>query len=171
MMETATPPAAELDAGAYNAFVAGLELARIDLIKIGGERASTSAAAQIRFDLTAGYSQDENGINYRYDATAYITDDEGIELGQASASIVITFRTTSSAEVACIEQFGATSGAFMAHPYLREAIASTAQRLGFPGVLLPMIKSQPDKPVASVRDADEISGAGASAEGVATTEG
>jgi preprotein translocase subunit SecB len=37
----------------------------------------------------------------------------------------------------------------MAHPYLREAIASTALRIGFPGVLLPLIKHQPD-----VADAD-----------------
>ena len=170
MDTTAATSAVEPDAGTYNAFVAGLDLARIELIKISGERMAASAAAQIRFDLTAGYSQDENGINYRYNAAAYITDDDGIELGHASASIVITFRTAASAEAICIERFGGTSGAFMAHPYLREAIASTAQRLGFPGVLLPMITSQPDEPVASVKDADEIAGADANAQVVTTSE-
>lgn len=168
---TALTSAVEPDATAYNAFVAGLELAGIELIKISGERIATGVSSQVRFDLTAGYLQDENGINYRYDAAAHITDETGADLGRASASIVIAFRAAASAEAICIERFGGTSAAFIAHPYLREAIASTTQRLGFPGVLLPMITSQPDEPVASAEDAAEILGADARSQMGTTSDG
>jgi hypothetical protein len=79
-------------------------------------------------------------IYYRYEVAAYFTDDNLADLGNAAASIQITARTEMTVSEECIEQFGGTSGALIAHPYLREAIASTAQRIGFPGVVLPMIK-------------------------------
>lgn len=164
MTDIAAPASAlEPDAAAYNTFVASLELTGIELVKIGGERGATGVATQTRFDLTAGYMQDENAIHYRYDAVAHITNEDGTDFGHAAASVVVTARVAVAAEAACIERFGGTSGAFMAHPYLREAIASTAQRLGFPGVLLPMIKSQPDGPA-------EVTGSGSHAEALATSE-
>jgi hypothetical protein len=164
MTGMAAPASAlEPDAAAHNAFVAGLELTGIELVKIGGERGATGAATQTRFDLTAGYLQDEHAIYCRYDAVAHITNEDGTDVGHASASVVIAARVAAGAEAACIERFGGTSGAFMAHPYLREAIASTAQRLGFPGVLLPMIKSQPDGPA-------EATGSGPHAQALATSE-
>jgi hypothetical protein len=94
--------------------------------------------------MTAGYMQDGAVIHYRYDLTAHFTDDHGTALGSAAASVLITARATTAADTASIEQFGGTSGALVAHPYLREAIASTTLRIGFPGVLLPLIKHQPD---------------------------
>jgi hypothetical protein len=146
-MNTATKPdagAAELDPVTYRAFVADLELASIELVKVHGERTADGVAVQTRFDRTAGYMQDGVVIHYRYDLTAHFTDDHATALGSAAASVLITARATTAASAACIEQFGGTSGALVAHPYLREAIASTAQRIGFPGVLLPMIKYQPN---------------------------
>jgi hypothetical protein len=135
----------KLDATSYNAFVAGLELAEIEPVKIHGERIAPGAATQTRFDLTAGYLEDGTTIRYRYDVTAHLTNDAGTDLGHAAASIVVTARATVGGDVMCIERFGGTSGALMAHPYLREAIAAAAQRVGFPGVLLPVIKYQPDQ--------------------------
>jgi hypothetical protein len=146
-VDTSTRPA-DLEPATYNAFVGGLELAGIELVRVHGERAEAGAAAQTRFDMSAGYMRDGGVIHYRYDLTAHFTDDRGTALGSAAASVLITAHTA-AADTASIEQFGGTSGALMAHPYLREAIASTALRIGFPGVLLPLIKHQPD-----VADAD-----------------
>jgi hypothetical protein len=143
---TPPPEAAGLDSATYNAFVADLELAGIDLVKIHGERTAAGVATQTRFDLMAIYMQDEGVIHYRYEVAAHFVDGHDIVLGNATASIQITVRTDHAASQASIEQFGGTSGALMAHPYLREAIASTAQRIGFPGVLLPVIKHQPTQP-------------------------
>lgn len=135
---------ADLEPATYNAFVDGLELAGIELVRVHGERAEAGAAAQTRFDMSAGYMRDGGVIHYRYDLTAHFTDDRGTALGSAAASVLITARAAAAEDAASIEQFGGTSGALMAHPYLREAIASTALRIGFPGVLLPLIKHQPD---------------------------
>lgn len=134
------------DAATYTAFLAALQLTGIELVKIHGERTAPGTASQSRFDLTAGYMQDSGAIHYRYDVTAYFLNDAGASLGNASASVLLITSAAAAQDMACVEHFGASSGALMAHPYLREAIASTAQRIGFPGVLLPMIKYQPDRP-------------------------
>ncbi|HUD40078.1 MAG TPA: hypothetical protein VMR14_24515 [Streptosporangiaceae bacterium] len=133
----------EFDPAAYNAFIGGLDLAAIELVKVSGERTVVGIATQSRFELTASYMQDDAVIYFRYEATAHFTDDHEVVLGIVSASIQLTARTAAAVSGAYLEQFGGTSGAFMAHPYLREVIASTAQRIGFPGVLLPMMKQQP----------------------------
>ena len=145
-IDTTPSLAVGLDSATYNSFVADLELAGIELVKIYGERTAAGVSTQTRFDLTASYIQDEAVIHYRYEVTAHFVDDHDAVLGNAAASVQITVRTAIATTEACIEQFGGTSGALMAHPYLREAIASTAQRIGFQGVLLPTIKHQPAEP-------------------------
>lgn len=144
--EVATPAEAAIDVATYNAFVASLQLAGIELVKIHGERTAPGTATQTRFDLAAGYMQDSGSLQYHYDVTAHFLDEAGAPLGNASASVLLVAHDIIATDVACIEHFGATSGALMAHPYLREVIASTAQRIGFPSVILPMIKYQPDQP-------------------------
>lgn len=148
--------AVELEAATYNAFIDSLELNAIELVKIDGVRVAPGAATQTRFDLTAGYLQEEAVIRYRYDATVHLMDDADTDLGHVSSSVVLATLTPFAAEQACIEHFGATSGTLMVHPYLREAIASTAQRLGFLDVLLPMIKYQPDERAASVKGTNPV---------------
>jgi hypothetical protein len=134
---------AEPEASVYNAFVAALQLTGIELIKVHAERTTSGAASQTRFDLAVGYMSGDDAIQYRYDLAAHFLDDTGTTLGYASVSFLLIASSAATADVACIEHFGATSGALMVHPYLREVTASTAQRIGFPGVLLPMIKHQP----------------------------
>ena len=142
---TAMPPSKtlQLDPAIYNSFVDDLELVGIELIKIHGERTASGIAVQSRFNLMASFMRGEGAIHYRYEATADFVDDKDVTVGNAIASVQVTIRAQGEVNDACIEQFGATSGALMVHPYLREAIASTAQRIGFPGVLLPVIKDQP----------------------------
>jgi hypothetical protein len=141
-LDMVMPTSADLDISAYNSFIAVLRLAGIELIKVHGERMASGAASQTRFDLAVGYMLGDGAIQYRYDLVAHFLDDAGTALGNASASILLVASNAPTANVACIEHFGATSGALMVHPYLREIIASTAQRISFPGVLLPMIKHQ-----------------------------
>lgn len=77
---------------------------------------------------------------------AHFMDDAGNVLGNVSASVLLIADGVSAYGPVCFERFGATSGALMVHPYLRETIASMAQRIGFPGILLPMMTYQPDTP-------------------------
>lgn len=134
----------DLDPATYNAFVDALELSDVEIVKLHAERTSEGTVARTEFDLGASYMQDGEAIRYRYDLAAYLSDDEGAVLGHVTASAVVVTRTTGALDAVCIERFGATSGALIAHPYLREAIGSSAQRIGFPGVLLPAIRRQPD---------------------------
>jgi len=143
-----SPEAVGLDPAIYNSFVADLELVGIEFLKVHGERVVVGVAAHTRFDLTATYQRDDRVIYYRYEATSHFVDDNNVVLGNVMASIQVVVRSKMTPSESCIEQFGATSGSLMAHPYLREAIASTAQRLDFLGVLLPMMKqhlAEPDE--------------------------
>lgn len=135
-----------LDPATYNAFIADLRLIGIELVKIQGERTSSGTSLQNRFNLSAGYMIDADKINFRYEVAAHLMDDAGSVLGNVSASVLLTADGVSAYAPVCFERFGATSGALMVHPYLREAIASTAQRIGFPGIMLPMMTYQPDIP-------------------------
>jgi hypothetical protein len=143
MINVATKPrdeAAKVDSADYKAFVADLELEDIELVQLQCERTDTGVPAETRFDLSASYMQQDTDIHYRYELYAYFMDEVGTYLGSASASLLVTARGATVAAAAHIEHFGGTVGALIAQPYLREAIASTAQRIGFQGVLLPMIK-------------------------------
>lgn len=143
-LEMVVSAPAEPGISVYNSFVDALHLAGIELIKFQAERMASGSASQTRFDLAAGYMLGDDEIQYRYDVSAHFLDDAGSDLGNASASVILVVSNAPTSDVACIEQFGAISGALMVHPYLRETIASAAQRIGFTGVLLPMIKHQPE---------------------------
>lgn len=133
-----------IDPQAYNNFVASVALTAIDVVGIGGERRAAGDATQTRFDLGAGYQVENGAIHYRFNATGHLTDEADIDYGHVTASVVVTLTLAAAApDVACIERFGSSSATMMAHPYLREALASTALRLGFNGVLLPLITQQP----------------------------
>jgi hypothetical protein len=134
--------AVKVDSADYNAFVADLELASIELVKVQCERIEAGAPAETKFDLSADYMQNGTDIHYRYELAAYFMDERGAFLGDACASLLLTARASIVGDPMYIERFGGTLGALIAQPYLREAIASTAQRIGFPGILLPMIKYQ-----------------------------
>jgi hypothetical protein len=141
------------DPTAYNAFVASVALTAINVVGVGGERRMAGDASQTRFDLTAGYQIEDGAIHYRFDAIGHLADPAGADYGQVSAAVVVTLTLTEPAPPpACVERFGGQSAAMMAHPYLREALGSTALRLGFGGVLLPMVTRQPAPPVEAAAD-------------------
>lgn len=51
----------------YNAFVASLSLAAINVVAIGGERREPGEASKTRYELSAGCQIDETSIHYRFD--------------------------------------------------------------------------------------------------------
>lgn len=128
------------DVEQYRVFVEGLELAGVELVRIVGERRVAGHAPQTRYALGAGWQAETGSIVWRYEVSAHLTDETDADFGVVEASVIVIGRTAAEVDRACAEQFGGTSGALIAHPYLREAIASTALRLGFVGVLLPMLK-------------------------------
>lgn len=151
---TGLEPEAEVTAGAdeseewgdpdpveYNAFVEQANLAQIEVVRIIAERVSAGESRETNFETRIGFIVDEGTLHWRYDCVATIVDGEGMTLGVVEAAVVVTTEYPDeppSPEV--MVMFGNNPAALMAHPYLRETIATAAQRIGLPNVLLPMIR-------------------------------
>lgn len=124
----------------YNAWLAGVKLGAIEVVRLHAERRLGGIAPQTAYEMGVGWANEGDKIFWRYDVTAHLTDDAGADFGDVQVSVVLTAaHEQSDVDAACVERFGSTSGVFMTHPYLREAVATTALRLGFPGVTLPMM--------------------------------
>jgi len=133
-----------VDSKEYNDFVASVELAGINVLGVAGERRLAGEAPQTRFEWAAAYQIEDFIVHYRFDASGHLNDKDGKDYGEVSAVVVVSLTLTQPPPgAACVERFGNQSAAMMAYPYLREVLASTALRLGFGGVLLPMMTQQP----------------------------
>lgn len=142
----------EPDPAAYNAFLGSANLVGINVVAISGERRASGDAPMTEVDLHAAFQCEEPYIHYRFDVVANLTDEDGTDFGSVNASVIVTLSVPELPSRECVEMFGATSATMMAHPYLREVVASTAQRLGFPNVLLPMILQNPKDNETSAPD-------------------
>lgn len=136
--------AAPIDAGMYNAYVAGLTLHNVELVRLFAARTGPGRLAKADFATDLSYAQAEQVVNYRYDVAAKLSDEDGEEIGRVEVAAVVVTSSTAPADEAIIGQFSSTSAAMMAFPFLREAVASTAQRIGFPGVVMPIVRAEPE---------------------------
>lgn len=126
----------------FAAFVSRLELGRIQVAKIVANRVAEGEAAETNFETRIGFLADDDAIHWRFDCSATILGAEDETLGVVEVGVIVTAeysgQPTPTPEI--MAKFGETSAGFMATPFLREAIASTAQRIGLPNVLLPMVR-------------------------------
>lgn len=146
---SATTDASPLAAEQYNAFVTGLTLGQVEFVRVNGERLLPGRGTESRFELAGGYQRDGGTVHYRYDLSAELLDEANGVLGRVEVSAVLT-AIGDVLDDRIVERFGATSGAMIVHPFLREAVASTASRVGFPGVLLPLMTVQPEDDAVTV---------------------
>jgi preprotein translocase subunit SecB len=139
-------PLATADPTVYNAYIAGLAVRDVEVVRVYAERHATVEPSEVKFDTALGYARQEGAVNYRYDVTARLVDAEGSDVARVEVAAVLVTESTSPSDEATVAQFAGTSGAMIAFPFLREAIATTAQRIGYPGVLMPIIRTNPDAP-------------------------
>lgn len=128
----------------YNAFVAGLDVEEIQLVQLSGERQTPGEPANIGYAFGGGFHVDGERLQIKYDVTASILGSEAVVLTEVKASVVIAIRMATPGTPDCYNRFAGSSGALMAHPYLREIVQSTAARLGHPAVILPIAKVMPE---------------------------
>lgn len=134
------------DPAVYNAYVAQVRLDNVEVVRLLGERlADGPVEGDPEIEITAQYQRRGSGevVVYRYDATCRLPGTDGTEVGRVHALVHVHTVSGEPGPDWVVERFGRTSGAFVAHPYVREAIGTTAHRVGFPGVVLPMIKALP----------------------------
>jgi hypothetical protein len=94
------------------------------------------------WDVSARWQLELPHVFWRYDVTARLTDEAGTDFGSIEVGVMLTGRVSQPPSVECVTQFGGHDGMPIAYPFLREAIASTALRLGFTGILLPLQKRE-----------------------------
>ena len=126
----------------FAAFVDRLELGQIQIAKIVANRVAAGESVETNFEIRIGFLAADGAIHWRFDCAATILDAQGQTLGVVEAGVIVTAEysgePTPSPEI--MAKFGETSASFMATPFLRETIASAAQRIGLPNVLLPMVR-------------------------------
>ena len=140
---SAGPAAAPFDLDAYRAFVAGLELQRVDTLDVSASRSGDGEMqdAQAEVDSSFAIDSTQRAVFYKYDLTVRISGPGEVRLGEVKGTLVLVFRAASlDAPVEMVDHFGGTSAFMMAHPYLRELAASLAARIGFPGLALPLVR-------------------------------
>lgn len=139
MSEQPTVPAG-VSAETYNAWLSGVTLGAIEVVRVHAERRRGGVAPQTEYGLGVGWTSEGGRIFWRYDVTAHLTDDASTDFGEVQVSVVLSVEhERADVDPDCVELFGTTSGALMTHPYLREAVATSALRVGFPGVMMPMM--------------------------------
>ena len=139
--DVATPT--DLDASVYNAYIAGLLVHNIEVVRLYAERLAAEEPSEVKFDTALGYARQGQGVNYRYDVTARLVDAAGNDVAKVEVAAVLVTVSSAPSDEAAVARFAGTSGAMMAFPFLREATATTAQRIGFPGVMMPIIRATP----------------------------
>jgi preprotein translocase subunit SecB len=119
-------------------------LAGIETVRIHGERLAGGASPSTEYRLEENYAllPEDDRVAFRLDVVADLRgDDETVTVAQVEVSIVVLYDIdgVSDEDRAALELFGASNVTVSAYPFLREAVAATALRLGFPGVNLPLL--------------------------------
>jgi len=137
----------------YQLFVDSLELNTIETVEFGGARFRPGFAPQTKFSVETGYVLESGTIYFRFNVRAQLLEEEGRQesdedttdpLGELGVTLLLIFQfaePNAEPDPEHIERFGSEQATTMAFPYLREAIQVIAQRLNFPGVVLPMIQT------------------------------
>lgn len=128
---------------AYNAFVGGIEIEEIQLVHVSGERKVPGEPTNIGYSLGGGFHMEGERLQLKYDVTASVLGADSVVLSEVKASVVVVLKMATPGTPECYNLFAGTSGALMVHPYLREVVQSTADRLGHPGLILPVAKAMP----------------------------
>lgn len=136
---------AALSAESYNEFVAGITLGEIVTTKLSAERTGPGEAGASRFDIQGGVAVEDGTLQCQFTVTAHILTDEDQQIGSVEVVLVTLFGANPQPSPAAAEQFARTSAATIAMPYLREAVASAALRVGFPGVTMPLYIAMPSQ--------------------------
>ncbi|GAA0696359.1 hypothetical protein GCM10009536_31060 [Streptomyces thermocarboxydus] len=101
--------------------------------------AETSAGAELRLEL--GLAPNPESIFYRLKAQATLKSKEGKDVGRVEVSVVTRYDITEGGvpDDGTLLEFADREATVVAYPYVREGIQSLAARIGFAGVLIPML--------------------------------
>jgi hypothetical protein len=139
---TAAAEVASIDSATFNELVAQARLHTVQQVRVFAERYDAGPSPVTNYAVSSSYgvADEQDRVAYRFDVEAMLLgEDEQSQVGRVEGSFVVIYDIAGarSAAPAMLELFGATSVPLVVHPFLREAVANTAARLGFPGVFMP----------------------------------
>lgn len=126
----------------YLAFVAGVEVQWIEVVLLHAEKRSVNASNDFEVQIGGGNALAEDHFLSRFEAKASVTDADGDDAAQLQVALIIKFSSETVPDEELVERFSRSTGVMMATPYLRENLASLAQRTNVEGVLLPLVRLQ-----------------------------
>jgi len=144
-------PLVPFSAEEYNAFIHGSQLLGIDTTNLHADRLRPGAAPTTSYELESNFSVVDKSLFLRFECTATLKGDDGEPVAHVRVAMVLAFSFVGpEPSVAVVQRFTENVGLMMITPNLREAIHSTALRLGYTGVTLPIMKANLDVAIEPV---------------------
>lgn len=144
-----------------NSLVDAMKVVHIEVVSFSGQRVRPGPAPNSTFQVTIGAGMRDERLVYRFDVAATLNGKDGKEVGKVDVALAATFEMPPEFEPQAwlIERLGGTA-VHIAFPHLRENIQSLAARLGYLGVLMPVlvVEGKVESDVADV--AEELHEAG-----------
>jgi hypothetical protein len=151
--EAAARSEQQISSEEYNRFVEQIDIASIDTVELHGERHRGGSSPATQFATGAGWLHEGTRAAYRFDVQALPLGEDEQPIATIKVSVVVNMENVpETCSPGVLERFGAASATPIAYPFLREAVTTLAQRLNLPGVVLPMMKLQPDEPLPPLSD-------------------
>lgn len=139
----------------YNAFIAGIELARVRLASSRVEAKvehPAPAGTEIRVAYTPAFEPHEAGFEAQ---AGYRLEFVDTSTGEVQGTIEATFALLFNSEQAMREEiflvFGELNLKMNSWPFVRELVQTNMARMGWPAFTLPLLKPAPPTPPAPRR--------------------
>ena len=127
------------------------EVVNIEVVAFSGQRFRPGAAPNTEYQLAVTVAGTEDRLQYQFDVAATLGGEDAAPVAEVKASIVMGFRLPEgfTLEQWVPDQLSRTA-LHMGYPHLREAIQSLASRLGYLGVVMPVLRMGNEQPFGRV---------------------
>ncbi|WP_432047090.1 hypothetical protein [Streptomyces asiaticus] len=125
----------------YLEFARRVRLEQVLTESCSARRLAAEASTDAEMRLEIGVAPTPEAIFYRLEVQAILKSENGKEVGRVEVSVVTRYDITEGdlPTENIIQEFADREAATVAYPYAREGVQSLAARIGFAGVLLPLL--------------------------------
>lgn len=126
------------------------ELVNVRVIEFAGKRSSVNEAASVNMSSETSYLAEDSYFGNRYEWRAQLIDDDGAEVAELTATIVVEYDVFEGFEpdLEAAEAIADSTGFFAAYPYVRELFQAGCSRLQLNPLVLGMLLRDATKPRA-----------------------
>lgn len=129
---------------AYLDFVTGVEIEWIEVVQLRADKHGVNPSEDFQVQIGGANALGDDHFLSRFEAKASVKDSEGEDVANFEVALIIKFSSPPHPDADLVERFARSTGIMLATPYLRENLSSLAQRVNVKGVVMPLIRMQPD---------------------------